>query len=158
MCCVLKVNECKSLSKNWKTAKPILHFPAKVCFFLRVLHLTEWLKVFCKFFCSLWQPANQNGIYICTVKRNRIIEHARHAASFRKVFCCLGTASLAYHWFLGNVWSSFVGDFWILIPSPCRETHRKHMNDSSCWSRYSSDRIFDFRLHLCLYHSTAEPW
>ena len=27
--------------------------PAKVSFFLRVLHLTEWLKVFCKFFCSL---------------------------------------------------------------------------------------------------------
>ena len=56
-----------SLSKNWKTAKPILHFPAKVCFFLRVLHLTEWLKVFCKFFCILWQPASQSGSYICTV-------------------------------------------------------------------------------------------
>ena len=43
----------------------------------------------------------------------------------------------------------FVGDFWIWIPSPCRETHRKHMQDSSCWSRYLSDRIFDYFLHLC---------
>ena len=41
--------------------------PAKVSFFLRVLHLTEWLKVFCKFFCILWQPASQSGSYICTV-------------------------------------------------------------------------------------------
>ena len=65
-----KVNKCKSLSKNWKTAKPILHVPAKVTFFLRVLHLTEWLKVFCKFFCILWQPASQSGSYICIEEWN----------------------------------------------------------------------------------------
>ena len=39
--------------------------------------------------------------------------------------CRLGAASLASRWNLGNVWSCFVCVFWIWIPSPVRETHRK---------------------------------
>ena len=78
-----------------------------------------------------------------------MIGHARRAPYLRGIL-------LSWHFFTGlpltfgyNVWLSCVGDFRIWIPSPCRETHRKHVKDSSCWYRYLPARILECLLHLC---------
>ena len=87
-----------------------------------------------------------------------MIGHTRRAPSLRGVW-------VSWHFFTGlplasgcTVWLSCVGDFWIWIPFPCRETHRKNVKDSSCWYRYVCDRVLECLLHLYPYHYTAEPW
>ena len=61
---VLKSHKCKYHPKKLKSNRNNLHFPAKACFSLRVLYLTEWLEIFWEFFCILWRPAIQSANYI----------------------------------------------------------------------------------------------
>ena len=97
-----------------------MHFPAQVRFFLRVLQLTEWLKVFCKFFSILWQPASQSGSYIY------LSVHALHAPYLRRVlsswqlmlthlglcvglYLGLGHFSVVEFWFIQGVSDAMLG-------------------------------------------------
>ena len=106
-----------------------MYFPAKACFFLRIVYLTEWLKKSVNSSAvPLLAAASQSANYICLYTEECNSRHARRALSLRGVL-------LSWHFFTGlpltfgyNVWLSCVGDFRIWIPSPCRETEKCKTN------------------------------